>query len=277
VLVVLAFGLVLGVAAAVMAATHGGTSGSGSTAPRRAVKHARHHSAVRVREPLDAREIGAVRRYTPFVSIGSRRHRVVALTFDDGPSPYTGPIVRILARMHAPATFFVVGQQLRYFAGGLRDEVRHGFEVGDHTENHAWLAHLGAAGQYGQIRDDAARMQRAGAPAPRLFRPPYGIYNRTTLGILRRLRMLMVMWSIDPGDWRRPGTKAIVSGVLAHAKPGAVVILHDGGGDRTQTIGALPAIIRGLRRRGYRLVTVAKLIALDPPPRHQKLPHLGAA
>src|SRR5207248_6228449 len=117
---------------------------------------------------------------------------------------------------------------LTYFADGLRDEVRHGFEVGDHTENHAWLAHLGASGQHAQIHDDAARMERAGASAPHLFRPPYGIYNSTTLGILRRMKMLMVMWSIDPGDWRRPGTKAIVSNVLANSRPGAIVILHDG-------------------------------------------------
>jgi peptidoglycan-N-acetylglucosamine deacetylase len=273
----LALVAVLGVAAVVMAATGaGGRGGSGGPAARVAA-HRLHRARARRRERLDQREIGAVLRYTPFVSIGSRRHRAMALTFDDGPSPYTGAIVRTLARMHVPATFFVVGQQLTYFAAGLRDELRHGFEVGDHTENHAWLAHLGSAGQYAQIQDDAARMQRAGAPAPHLFRPPYGIYNSTTLGILRRMRMLMVMWSIDPGDWRRPGTKAIVSNVLTNSRPGAIVILHDGGGDRTQTIAALPAIIRELRRRGYRLVTVPQLIALDPPPRHQRLPHAGAA
>jgi peptidoglycan-N-acetylglucosamine deacetylase len=281
VFVLVALVAVLGIAAAVMAAQSGGGSGGGATDPANAATSHRHHhvrsSAAQRRRRLDSREIGAVLRYMPFVSIGARRHRVMALTFDDGPSPYTAPIVRTLARMHVPATFFVVGQQLTYFAAGLRDEVRHGFEVGDHTENHAWLAHLSAAGQYAQIHDDAARMQRAGAPAPDLFRPPYGIYNATTLRLLRGMRMLMVMWSIDPGDWRRPGTKAIVSGVLVNAKPGAIVILHDGGGDRTQTIAALPAIIHGLWRRGYRLVTVPQLIALDPPPRHQKLPQMGAA
>jgi peptidoglycan-N-acetylglucosamine deacetylase len=285
----LALVAVLGVAAAVMAATQGGGGSAGSigaAGPGLASqpRHARHHhsrgrgtSPVSPGERLAAREIGAVLGYTPFVSIGSRRHRVIALTFDDGPSPYTGPIVRILAKMRVPATFFVVGQQLTYFSAGLRDEVRHGFAVGDHTENHAWLAHLHPGGQYLQIHDDAVRMQRAGAPAPRLFRPPYGIYNGTTLRLLHSMRMLMVMWSIDPGDWRRPGTKAIIANVLANAKPGAIVILHDGGGDRTQTIAALPAIIRGLWRRGYRLVSVPKLVTLDPPPRHQRLPQLGAA
>ena len=92
---------------------------------------------------------------------------------------------------------------------------------------------------------------------------------------LRRLRMLMVMWSIDPSDWRRPGTEAIVSNVLSNSRPGAVVIMHDGGGDRSQTVAALPAIINGLRQRHYGLVTVPRLLTIDPPPRHQTLPHLS--
>jgi peptidoglycan/xylan/chitin deacetylase (PgdA/CDA1 family) len=179
--------------------------------------------------------------------------------------------------MHVPATFFVVGQQLSVFPSALRDEISHGFEVGDHTQNHAWLAHLMAAGQYAQVRDAAAGIERVGGFAPRLFRPPYGIYNASTLAVLHRLHMLMVMWSIDPGDWRRPGAKAILANVVSHSKPGAIVILHDGGGDRSQTIAALPGIIRGLRRRGYRLVSVPSLITLAPPPRHQRLPQLGAA
>ena len=132
-------------------------------------------------------------------------------------------------------------------------------------------------GKYAQIQADAAGIERLGGPVPHLFRPPYGIYNATTLSILGRLHMLMVMWSIDPGDWRRPGAKAILSNVLTNSRPGAIVILHDGGGDRSQTIAALPGIIRGLRRRGYRLVTVPQLITLAPPPRHQRLPQVGAA
>ncbi len=183
----------------------------------------------------------------------------------------------MLVKMRTPATFFVVGQQLNYFAAGVRDEIAHGFVVGDHTENHAWLIHLNAAGQYQQIHDDAIRLERLGAPFPRLFRPPYGAYNRTTLATLKQLHMLMVLWSIDPSDWRRPGTRAIVSNVLANSKPGAVVIMHDGGGDRSETVAALPAIIRGLRRRHYDLVTVPELLKLDPPSRHQRLPTLAAA
>ena len=159
-----------------------------------------HHS-----ESATDRAVDATLGYTPFVSSGTRRKRVMALTFDDGPSPYTEGVVNVLVKMHVPATFFVVGQQLDYFSAGLRDELRHGFLIGDHTENHAWLIHLPPSGQLQQIRDDAIRIHRLGAPYPRLMRPPYGAFDHQTFETLRQQRMLMVLWSIDPSDWRRPG------------------------------------------------------------------------
>ncbi|MHB8657745.1 MAG: polysaccharide deacetylase family protein [Solirubrobacteraceae bacterium] len=213
----------------------------------------------------ERRAIRAVLRFMPVVRAGGTRRRLVALTFDDGPSPYTPQIVSVLARMRTPATFFVVGQQLPLFAAGVHDELRHGFVIGDHTENHPWMIQLRPAAQLAQITDVAAQLHHLGAPAPLLFRPPYGAYDQVTLGILHRLGMLGVMWSVDPGDWRRPGTRAIVSGVLSAVHPGSIVLMHDGGGDRTQTVAALPSIIRGLRRRGYRLVSVPQLMAIDPP------------
>lgn len=213
--------------------------------------------------------------YTPFVRAGTPRHLMIALTFDDGPSPYTPQIVNVLVRMHVPATFFVVGQQLRYFAAGLRDEIKHGFVIGDHTENHAPLSVLGEPLQYFQIHEAAVRISRLGAPFPRLFRPPYGYYDAETFAILRRLNMLMVMWSVDPRDWLRPGVRTIVERVLQGARPGTIVELHDGGGNRSETVAALPAIITALRRRHYEFVTVPELLAADPPPRGQALPHLS--
>ncbi len=259
-----------------------GTAGTAAAGTSATVKHeqAKSHRAHRVihRAPAlsrDDRAIQSVLVYTPFISQGVGRHRMIALTFDDGPSPYTPQIVNILVKEHVPATFFIVGQQLNDFADGLRDELRHGFVIGDHTENHAWLTHYSAAFQYAQLHDVAVRMEHLGAPAPTLFRPPYGVYDSTTLSFLKQMHMLMVLWSIDPGDWRRPGTGAIVSNVLANAQSGRIVELHDGGGDRTQTIAALPEIISGLRRRGYQLVTVPQLVAADPPPRGQSLQHLS--
>jgi peptidoglycan/xylan/chitin deacetylase (PgdA/CDA1 family) len=273
--------LTLAVAGVVAAATNNPLN-KHVPAPRAPAASVRLRARVRLSDSVRRRSqeslaINAVLRYTPFISAGTSRHRVIALTFDDGPSPYTRQIVQILTRMRVPATFFIVGQQLNDFSSALGDEISHQFEIGDHTENHAFLTRLNPANQYGQINDVALKVRHLGAPFPRLFRPPYGMYNAHTLTVLRRLRMLMVLWSVDPGDWRRPGTAAIVANVLANARPGAIVIMHDGGGDRSQTVAALPAIINGLRRRHYELVTVPRMIVLDPPPRHQRLPHIGAA
>jgi peptidoglycan-N-acetylglucosamine deacetylase len=255
---------------------------AGAGAPARPVPPphvAQGHPGVSAAAALITREnraINAVLRYTPFMTHGTGRRRDVALTFDDGPGPDTPSVLHVLERLHVPATFFVVGQQVPTFPGAVRTERSGGFAIEDHTENHAWLILLGAAGQHAQIQDAAARLARLGVAYPRMLRPPYGAFNATTVKTLARMRMLMILWSVDPGDWRRPGVRAIVSNVLRNARSGSIVLMHDGGGDRSQTVKALPAIIAGLRRRGYRLVTVPQLVIDDPPPRHQSLAHLGS-
>jgi peptidoglycan/xylan/chitin deacetylase (PgdA/CDA1 family) len=241
-------------------------------------KPKRPRAPSRPRAALPAADTEAIDRvlaYTPFITGGVPHHHVVALTFDDGPSPYTASIVKVLVRMHVPATFFVVGQQLDDFSSGLRDELAHGFAVGDHTENHKVMTQLTAAGQYKQIHDDAQRLIRLGAPFPRLYRPPYGLYNATTLKVIKQLKMLMTLWSVDTRDWTRPGTPAIIRAAESGARPGAIILMHDGGGDRSETVAALPAIINALRRRHYSFATVPQLLRLDPPPRNQRLPHVA--
>jgi peptidoglycan/xylan/chitin deacetylase (PgdA/CDA1 family) len=276
----------LAVATTIALASGGG--GGATHPPRTARSHARTATrpaaAAPIRQPRPTpvelrqnRAVDAVLRYTPFATRGGGHRREVALTFDDGPGPLTGAVLNVLRRRRAPATFFIVGQQLNDFASGLRAELRGGFAVGDHTENHAWLRRLKPTAQFGQIRDEAQRAGAFGAHYPRLFRPPYGAFNKATIAITRRLRMLIVLWSVDPDDWRRPGAGAIVHRVLGQATPGAIVLLHDAGGPRAQTVAALPAIIDGLRRRHLTLVTVPQLLLDDPPPRHQKLPRFTGA
>jgi peptidoglycan-N-acetylglucosamine deacetylase len=227
---------------------------------------------------LAAREIAAenaaINRtlaYTPYVRIAGSQHREIALTFDDGPGPYTPQILGILERRDVAATFFEVGALERYFFGSTAAIVADGDAIGDHTEGHAAMSRLSAAGQRSQLLSDAAAVQRRGAHFPRLFRPPYGMWNRATLALLHRYGMLMVLWTVDTGDYRRPGVKAIVRAALAGARPGAIILLHDAGGDRSQTVKALPQIIAGLRRRGYRLVTVPRLLLDNPAPRVQNI------
>lgn len=138
--------------------------------------------------------------------------------------------------------------------------------------NHPLMAHLRRAVQRSEVDRQAALLVHAGVSYPRLFRPPYGSFDATTLRLLRRRRMLMVLWSVNPADYYRPGAATIVARVMGVVGPGAIVLLHDGGGDRSQTVAALPAIIRGLRARRYRLVTIPRLLRDDPPPRRQGPP-----
>jgi peptidoglycan/xylan/chitin deacetylase (PgdA/CDA1 family) len=222
-----------------------------------------------------AQEGGAIDRAlqrTPFVRMAGGEHRLVALTFDDGPSPYTDQLVAELQRLHVPATFFVVGYQLPTFASQLQHEVAAGMTVGDHTLDHSNLAQLSAADQRQQIVGDATKISAYGAPAPRLFRPPYGSYDETTHLLLAHQRMLSVLWSVDSEDYTKPGVDAIVRNVVDAVRPGYIVLMHDGGGDRAQTVAAVPRIVAALRRAGYGFASVPRLLLESPPPQSQQLP-----
>lgn len=209
---------------------------------------------------------------TPFVRMAGRQHRLVALTFDDGPGPFTDRLLAELRRLRVPATFFVVGYQLPEFAPQLQRELDLGQTVGDHTTGHRDLARLPARAQRAQILGDATALRSYGAPYPRLFRPPYGSYDETTHRLLGRERMLSVLWSVDSEDYRRPGVRAIVRNVVDAARPGSIVLMHDGGGDRTQTLAAIPRIVKRLRDNGYGFVSVPRLLLENPPPQDQELP-----
>jgi peptidoglycan/xylan/chitin deacetylase (PgdA/CDA1 family) len=200
----------------------------------------------------ESRAIDRALARTPFVRMAGRQHRLIALTFDDGPGPYTSALLAQLMRLRIPGTFFVVGYQLPAFAAALRREVDLGVPIGDHTVHHANLRGVRSAGQRAEILGWTRELAGYGVPAPRLFRPPYGAYDQTTHAILGRQRMLSVLWSIDSEDYTKPGVGAIVRNVVGSAKPGAIVLMHDGGGDRSATVASLDATIRSLERRGYR-------------------------
>jgi peptidoglycan/xylan/chitin deacetylase (PgdA/CDA1 family) len=209
--------------------------------------------------------------YTPYVRIAGSQHREIALTFDDGPGPYTPQILATLKRDGVPATFFEVGILERYFSASTAQIVAAGDVIGDHTEGHAAMSRLSAAAQRAQLVKQIQAVERHGARFPRLFRPPYGLWNGATLALLHRYRMLMVLWTVDTNDYRRPGVQAIVRTALAGARPGAIILFHDAGGDRSETAVALPRIIASLRRRGYRLVTVPRLLLDNPAPHGQQI------
>jgi peptidoglycan/xylan/chitin deacetylase (PgdA/CDA1 family) len=226
-------------------------------------------------EAREAQAIETALGYTAYVTSGSEARREIALTFDDGPGPYTQRIVGILEKHRVPATFFVVGRMVKYFNDALKSEIAGGFVIGDHTEDHEEMAVLSRADQTAQLVDQAHDVEQYGAPFPDLFRPPYGSFDDTTLSITRRLGMLTILWTVDTNDFAQPGVKKIVSNALSGARPGAIILMHDAGGTRTQTIAALPTIIKALRRRGYLLVTVPRLLLDDPPLVSEQTPPKG--
>jgi peptidoglycan/xylan/chitin deacetylase (PgdA/CDA1 family) len=263
----------------------GGTSRPASAihAASPAASDARHQHARRTRpasvvgEPQQARLDGAVGRvlsYSAFVARGGDEKREIALTFDDGPGPYTPKVLIALNRLHVKATFFVIGQQEPRFHTALTAEVRRGHVIGDHTQTHPHMGSLAPADQYRELLLPSEQLTAYGLPAPLLFRPPYGSYDKATLKELKRLGMLMVLWTVDSQDYRRPGVRQIVDRVVGGARPGAIMLLHDGGGDRSQTVDAIAKIVKRLRAKHYHLVTLPRLLADDPPPDDRRPPKL---
>jgi peptidoglycan/xylan/chitin deacetylase (PgdA/CDA1 family) len=184
----------------------------------------------------------------------------VALTFDDGPSPeYTPRILAMLRRLRVHATFFVIGYLADRYPQLVREELRAGMSVGNHSYNHPEVPPFDRLPRpliADEITLGAHSLQRIGAD-PRLFRPPGGSFSAQVVQAAQRLRQRVVLWSVDPGDWQPGATAArIARAVLSAARPGSIVILHDGGGDRAATVRALPAIVRGIRRRHLRLVAI---------------------
>jgi peptidoglycan/xylan/chitin deacetylase (PgdA/CDA1 family) len=210
--------------------------------------------------------------YTPFVKKAGGQKREIALTFDDGPGPYTPQVLDVLERLHVHATFFEIGRMLQYFGASTMREIKDGDVIGDHTHTHPAMAQLSAHDQHEQLFEQIARVELLGGPRPVLFRPPYGSFDSTTIGQLHTLHLLMVLWSVDTDDYLQPGVPVIVQRALEGAQPGAIILMHDAGGTRTQTIAALPTIIQMLRARGFRLVTVPQLMKDDPPAPGQPLP-----
>jgi peptidoglycan-N-acetylglucosamine deacetylase len=186
--------------------------------------------------------------------------REVALTFDDGPDQSTPAMLEALEQAHASATFFQIGRQIAGREALLRRMLADGDAIGDHTWNHADLVRDPSVAADEIVRTAAAIRDATGGYLTCLFRAPYGSVDNALFALVRGMGMTTIGWDVDPRDWSMPGTGAIVARVLRAVTPGAIVIMHDGGGPRGQTVAAVPRIVAGLRARGYRLVTVPQLL-----------------
>jgi peptidoglycan/xylan/chitin deacetylase (PgdA/CDA1 family) len=210
-----------------------------------------------------------VRRGEP-VYCGGPHGKAVALTFDDGPGPYTERILAELRAAGAHATFFLVGNRLRYWPEAARDETRLG-AVGNHTWSHppltkrrSWLVWLEL------LRTQYAVAQEIGR-SPDLFRVPYALHTPRVDAIARGMGLLEVFWDVDARD-DVPNAKVndVVRNVERGLRPGAIVELHD---MHPWTVAAVPRILDAIAARGLRAVSVPELLALDPPTPHQGCPY----
>ena len=226
---------------------------NGCKVPRRCVHSFPDGStkSIRVRH---VRAVGCTGGSAGLVTNGPRERKVVALTFDDGPSDYTDDFVRVLAEKDARATFFEIGQEMPGREEAMRQILAQGSEIGDHTMNHVEFP------GFAQIAGAASRIAAYTHFRPCLFRPPGGGVDDGVLATAGSLGMRTVNWDVDPRDWSNPGSGAIYADVVGHVQPGSIVVMHDGGGPRGETLAALPQIIDTLRGRGYRFATVTEML-----------------
>jgi peptidoglycan/xylan/chitin deacetylase (PgdA/CDA1 family) len=211
------------------------------------------------------RLVGCVATGPHWVFHGPHYEREIALTFDDGPwwEPPSSAFVSLLARLHAPATFFEIGEQIReYDRDGKveREMLADGDMIGDHTWSHPDLLGLSPSEQRDQIWLAADAIRKATGFTPCLFRAPYGAVDSSVLREARALGFATIQWDIDPRDWALPGERGIIENVLANAHNGGIVEEHFGGGPRYETLDALPAEIAALRRDGFQLVTLTQML-----------------
>jgi len=185
----------------------------------------------------------------------------IALTFDDGPNPfYTPQILAILQKYRVKATFFDVGYLVADYPNLVRQEFNAGNTVGNHSWSHPELTLLSAADILSQLTRTSDAIQATLGVRPTFFRPPYGAMNRTVLAEAHSLAVTTVLWNDSAGDWALPGASAIASKILLQARNGTIILLHDGGGNRSQTVAALPIIITTLEKRGFKLVTIQQMV-----------------
>ena len=209
----------------------------------------------------------------------------VALTFDDGPDPkWTPKILEILKEKKAPASFFVLGTQAQHYPDLLEQIVRDGHEVGNHTYTHQNIAEESDEQIELELNATTRLIEAVTGRSTAYFRPPFGIDGTPSqpgevrsLRVVRDLGYLTVAESIDPDDWERPGAQAIFDRVKNQRATGSVILMHDGGGDRSQTVEALPEIIDWLRSRGDVIVPLGDIINLPrdtvmPPLREENQP-----
>ncbi len=189
---------------------------------------------------------------------------VLALTFDDGPHPELTPrLLDILRAEGVRATFYVVGKNVEAYPDIARRIVAEGHEIANHSWSHPALPGLGSARLNQELEGTSAVIERVTGRRPSNMRPPYGALNeRVRRTILNDHKMDIILWSVDPLDWKRPGAAVVTQRLVEGAQPGAIMLAHD---IHPGTIEAVPGTIAQLKAKGYGFVTVSQLLAMREP------------
>lgn len=185
--------------------------------------------------------------------------RHLALTFDDGPHPAQTPaILRILRQYRAPATFFVIGENASWNPDLIKAIAADGHLVANHSWSHPQLDKLSQTRVRRELGRTSDLLEKALGTPPRFARAPYGAWHGPSLEVCAELGMEPMGWSVDTLDWKSPGISTIRTRVLKGAHPGAIVLAHDGGGNRWQTVSALSHYLPRLLDQGYSLVSLTE-------------------
>jgi peptidoglycan/xylan/chitin deacetylase (PgdA/CDA1 family) len=186
----------------------------------------------------------------------------IAMTFDDGPNGVLTPrLLDILKQRNIKATFFVLGQLVQEHPEIVERAVAEGHEIGNHSWDHKALNKLAEGGLQHELADTSDVITRSTGRKVTLMRPPYGATNpRLNHAIEKEYGMKVILWSVDPLDWKRPGPQVVEQRILAGTKPGSIILSHD---IHPGTIEAMPATLDALLAKGYKFVTVSELLALE--------------
>ena len=189
--------------------------------------------------------------------------KVIALTFDDGPWPNTtAKVLDILKKNRIKSTFFVVGQNVKNYPDLTKQIVADGHVIANHTWHH-WYHHMNAQAAAYEVANTGDIIYQTTGVRTRLFRPPGGIMNNGVAAYAKNNKYAVIMWSADSMDYSRPAVPRLMNNIFREAKPGGIVLMHDGGGDRSHTVKALPEIISRFRKQGYEFVTVPELLEMQ--------------
>ena len=191
---------------------------------------------------------------TPAPTTGNK---VIALTFDDGPGPYTEKLLDILDKYDAKATFFLIGSKVSARANTLRRMQSRGHQLGNHSWSHPELNKVSAEQLASEIDQTNNAIKQAVGTKPNIIRPPYGAFNRAVLEQFRQRGMSAVVWSVDTRDWADRNSEIVCSRAVAGARNGAVILMHD---IHQTSVNAVPCILDSLKQQGYSFVTVQNLI-----------------